>query len=422
MGYQAGYTNQQSGAIAIGYLAGNVGLTTGATTGQDVNAIAIGVSAGQTAQDSGAIAIGFQAGGTNQGTNAIAIGTGAGANTQASNGIAIGNNAGQGSQRSNAIALGNNAGQTAQGLNSIAIGTNAGQINQGQGPGSTFASVAIGYQGGQFSQAENAIAIGYQAGQYSQGVIGIGIGNKGRCVAIGSSAGLTSQAAFAVAIGSLAGTSTQGENSIAIGQLAGSYGQSSNSIAIGYLAGQTNQGANSIVINASGTTFATTTASSCFIRPINTHAASAALSMLLYDTTTFEVIRSTASTSAQNKSFVIDHPKDENKYLVHACLEGPESGVYYRGKGEIRNGESVKIYLPNYVDKLATDFTVQITPIYSGKKIEQLYTSEVQHNSFTVYGENCKFFWLVYGKRDKIEVEPLKTNVQVKGSGPYKWI
>ena len=103
-------------------------------------------------------------------------------------------------------------------------------------------------------------------------------------------------------------------------------------------------------------------------------------------------------------------------------MEGPESGVYYRGKGEIINGESVNILLPDYVEALATDFTVQITPIYSGKKMEQLYTSEVENNSFTVYGENCKFFWLVQGKRDDIEVEPLKKNVDVKGNGPYRWI
>jgi hypothetical protein len=33
------------------------------------------------------------------------------------------------------------------------------------------------------------------------------------------------------------------------------------------------------------------------------------------------------------KSFVIQHPINTNQYLVHVCLEGPEAGVYYRGKG-----------------------------------------------------------------------------------------
>jgi len=107
---------------------------------------------------------------------------------------------------------------------------------------------------------------------------------------------------------------------------------------------------------------------------------------------------------------------------VHACLEGPEVGVYYRGEGKITNNSSVTILLPDYVDKLATNFTVQLTPIYSGKKIEQLYSSRVQNNSFTVYGENTSFYWLVHGKRGDINVEPYKVHTEVKGTGPYRWI
>jgi len=131
---------------------------------------------------------------------------------------------------------------------------------------------------------------------------------------------------------------------------------------------------------------------------------------------------STSEITYWTKTFVIDHPIDKNKYLVHACLEGPEGGVYYRGEGQIQNGESVKIELPEYVNNLATDFTVQITPIYYGKKIQQLYTSKIKDNCFTVYGENCEFYWLVHGKRCNIEVEPMKSSVIIKGDGPYKWI
>jgi len=123
-----------------------------------------------------------------------------------------------------------------------------------------------------------------------------------------------------------------------------------------------------------------------------------------------------------SKTFVIDHPTNKNKYLVHACLEGPEAGVYYRGKGEIINNTFTTIELPDYVKQLAYDFTVHITPIYSGKQINQLYSTEVENNCFNVYGENSKFFWIVYGKRFDILVEPLKSSVNLKGSGPYTWI
>jgi hypothetical protein len=121
------------------------------------------------------------------------------------------------------------------------------------------------------------------------------------------------------------------------------------------------------------------------------------------------------------KSFIINHPVDKDKYLVHACLEGPEAGVYYRGIGEIVNNQFSRIELPYYVDKFATDFTIQITPIYNGK-INILNASELLNNTFTVYGENCKFYWNVYGKRLDINTEPLKSEVDVKGNGPYLYI
>lgn len=40
---------------------------------------------------------------------------------------------------------------------------------------------------------------------------------------------------------------------------------------------------------------------------------------------------------ARTKNFVIDHPSEENKKLVHACLEGPENAVYIRGRVTNRN-------------------------------------------------------------------------------------
>jgi hypothetical protein len=121
------------------------------------------------------------------------------------------------------------------------------------------------------------------------------------------------------------------------------------------------------------------------------------------------------------KSFVIDHPINENKYLVHACLEGPEAGVYYRGEAEITNNKSVTITLPSYVSHIASNFTVQLTSIYDGK-IKVYSSSKIQNNEFTVYGENGSFYWTVYGLRTEVDVEPYKSNVNLNGSGPYLWV
>jgi hypothetical protein len=221
-------------------------------------------------------------------------------------------------------------------------------------------------------------------------------------------------------IGSFAGQTNQGSYAVAIGYEAGYTNQGAYAIAIGNQAGKTNQAANSVVINATGNALSGAIASAFYAAPIRT--ATATGSLLIWNPSTSEIQASSVTNSATNKSFIIDHPKDENKYLVHVCLEGPESGVYYRGRGEITNNEYTTIHLPDYVEALAKDFTIQLTPIYCDKKIEQLNTSEVENNSFNVYGENCKFYWLVQGKRADIEVEPLKQSVNVKGNGPYKWI
>lgn len=124
------------------------------------------------------------------------------------------------------------------------------------------------------------------------------------------------------------------------------------------------------------------------------------------------------------KTFVIDHPTDPSRYLVHGCLEGPEAGIYYRGEGTIpEDNETTVISLPEYVDSIGYEYTVQITPIFDGRKyIEPHKVSRVKHGKFAVYGPPGDFFWLAMAKRVPLEVEPFKSAVDVKGSGPYRWI
>ena len=124
------------------------------------------------------------------------------------------------------------------------------------------------------------------------------------------------------------------------------------------------------------------------------------------------------------KTFVIQHPEQEDKYLVHGCLEGPESGVYYRGVGVIENNISI-VTLPSYVSKLATDLTVNVTPIIDSieSNIPLLAVLNVSNNSFTVKASSpCRFNWVVHGKRENIESEVSKRNVKVEGDGPYKYV
>jgi hypothetical protein len=71
---------------------------------------------------------------------------------------------------------------------------------------------------------------------------------------------------------------------------------------------------------------------------------------------------------AGTKNFKIDHPLDpKNKDLIYSCLEGPEIGVYVRGR--IIN--ETEIELPNYWKKLVNrnSISVQLQPIGAHQNI-----------------------------------------------------
>ena len=158
------------------------------------------------------------------------------------------------------------------------------------------------------------------------------------------------------------------------------------------------------------------------MNPIATRATGSGVP-LYYDSTNSEIFRGDV------KSFIINHPIYQDKYLVHGCLEGPEGGVYYRGKGCINKGEKwTKITLPDYVPKFSYNFNVFVTPVISKNDLENdlnpNYTTTMvdELGEFYVKGTEGKFNWLVFGQREELQAEPYKIDVQVKGDGPYKWI
>ena len=149
--------------------------------------------------------------------------------------------------------------------------------------------------------------------------------------------------------------------------------------------------------------------------------------VLQYNATTQTVFYDTV------KTFVIEHPLSIDKYLVHACLEGPEAGVYYRGTATIRSDfKCVDIYLADYVSRLADDFTIYVTPLWSKgdsdgdipSAFPTLVVRPVVNGKFKVYSDiiPCTFNYSVFAKRQTIEVEPMKRLTSVNGDGPYKSI
>ena len=111
------------------------------------------------------------------------------------------------------------------------------------------------------------------------------------------------------------------------------------------------------------------------------------------------------SFGATTKSFVIPHPTKEGKTLQHGSLEGPEHGVYYRGRLE-----GSVIELPEYWTALVDEdtITVQLTP---NGDFQMLYVEKIEDNQVFVANaadEGVDCFYIIHGERKdvgKMEVE-----------------
>ena len=198
--------------------------------------------------------------------------------------------------------------------------------------------------------------------------------------------------------------------------------QGAQSVSIGVFAGSTSQTANSIIINASGGHLSSSGVAGTFISPIrfaNAGGFTTTPYLLMYDISRKEITYSTASTT-QGKTFVIDHPLRDDKYLVHACVESPNTELVYRGAAILVN-KVCKVKIPEYASYIGYNWTIKVQSI--GKTYIELTTTEIVGREFTVYGNiDGKFYWCVYGQRTIFNPEPNKSDVKVKGDGPYKWI
>lgn len=117
------------------------------------------------------------------------------------------------------------------------------------------------------------------------------------------------------------------------------------------------------------------------------------------------------------KPFNIPHPSPdkEGMRLVHACLEGPENGVYFRGR--VTNKK--EIFLPLYWKDLVdwTTITVNLTPVGSHQDViikrfddEKIY---LQSNG----GLPIDCFYHVYATRK--DVAPLPVEMEKDEPWPY---
>lgn len=113
------------------------------------------------------------------------------------------------------------------------------------------------------------------------------------------------------------------------------------------------------------------------------------------------------------KGFDIKHPTKQNHRLRHICLEGPEGGIYFRGRLKNSNVIEIPEYWTNLVDM--ESITVSLTQIgYS----QDLLVEKIEWGRKIIIksgtGSNIDCYYVVHGSR--IDGEPLI--VEYEGTTP----
>jgi hypothetical protein len=116
---------------------------------------------------------------------------------------------------------------------------------------------------------------------------------------------------------------------------------------------------------------------------------------------------------AGTKNFKIDHPLDpKNKDLIYSCLEGPEIGVYIRGRITNRTEIELPIYWKELVD--ISTISVQLQPIGAHQNIIVKRWDEKKVYLQAQGGMPVDCFYHIYAERKdvpKLEVEVSKDGI-----------
>jgi hypothetical protein len=114
------------------------------------------------------------------------------------------------------------------------------------------------------------------------------------------------------------------------------------------------------------------------------------------------------SFAATTKSFVIEHPTKPGMQLRYGSLEGPENGVYVRGRLKGTN----TIELPDYWTKLVDpdSITVTLTPVGKHQKlfVEDIADNKVVVGNDGLFAKGIDCFYTVWAERadvEKLQVE-----------------
>ena len=121
---------------------------------------------------------------------------------------------------------------------------------------------------------------------------------------------------------------------------------------------------------------------------------------------------------AGSKNFKIDHPLDPaNKFLVHACAEGPDALNIYTGNITTDAEGKAVVQLPSYFEAENKDFRYQLTIVEdddSAGFTQAKVSRKVKDNRFSIRTDkpNAQVSWQVMGVRNDAYMRAHPINVE----------
>jgi len=136
--------------------------------------------------------------------------------------------------------------------------------------------------------------------------------------------------------------------------------------------------------------------------------------------------------SSEPKTFIIDHPIDSDRYLVHAAIEGPQNRVFYRGKTTLQNGESF-VTLPDYFEGLTQEnhraVFLQNMSGFDKITVKTQRGQRIKNGVLHIVSQDKRsqaiVSWEVSAVRKDVPdliVAPRTDEVDVLGFGPYRYV
>lgn len=137
-----------------------------------------------------------------------------------------------------------------------------------------------------------------------------------------------------------------------------------------------------------------------------------------------------AASLSGSKDFTIPHPLDDERWLRHSCIEGPEIELLYDGVSKLHDGIAW-IELPAYFESMARKERRKIQITVEDDGSDDFFAprySKIENGRFRVRGprgSNAEFSWSVTAIRKDIPMldpEPKKSEVDIASFGPYTYL